>query len=121
MQVRDTRDSSYLLPTLFITQEAALLRIPCVTCGPLRDLFNTWFFPVKDIIHDGKKTPGDLVSRDKPENYFVGEGPRVAPRAHPHTDVAVRTDLSPVLKAGLIVQFPPKRPIHYCLILFLWN
>jgi hypothetical protein len=37
----------------------------------------------------------------------------MAPGANPHADVAVRPDLSPVIKTGLLVQFPPESAIYH--------
>ncbi len=35
----------------------------------------------------------------------------MTPWTHPHANVAVRSDISPVIKTGLGIQLPPKTPI----------
>ena len=41
----------------------------------------------------------------------------MAPGAHTHANIAIRTHLSPVFKAGFCIQFPSAGPIDHCLVI----
>ena len=45
------------------------------------------------------------------------EGIRVTPGANPHANVAVRTDLAPVVETGLGIQLPAPGAVDFLLII----
>ena len=60
-----------------------------------------------------------LVPGNEPYDQSVGKGPCMTPGANPHTDATVRSDLTPVIKAGLGVEFPFERAsVLFWLIIF---
>ena len=81
--------------------------------GPLRSRFRFRPSTVETIIHDIENAPGPAVSGHQLHDELVRESPCMAPGANPHADVAIRPDLSPVIKTGLLIQFPPESPVHH--------
>ena len=47
-----------------------------------------------------------LVPGNEPNDQSVRKGPCMTPGANPHADATVRADFTPVIKAGLGVEFP---------------
>ena len=62
------------------------------------------FLTIKNVIHDGEQPPGYAVSADELHDQVMGECPGVTPGAYLHTDVAVRTNFTPVFKTGFLIQ-----------------
>ncbi len=48
---------------------------------------------------------------------LMRKGVGMAPRAHPHTDVAVGADFAPVVKTGFCIQLPPQSAVDFRLII----
>ena len=77
--------------------------------------FWPWFGPIEDFIHIGKEPSCKLVACDEFYDQFMGEGPGVTPGAYPHADIAIRSDLSPVIKTGFIIKLPAECTVHHLL------
>ena len=81
--------------------------------GPGRSRFGFRSPSVEHIIHDIENAPGPAVSGHQLHDELVRKSPCMAPGANPHADVTIRSDLSPVIKTGLLIQFPPESAIHH--------
>ena len=73
---------------------------------PIRRSLRLRLSSVKQIVHGGEDFPRQPVSDDEGHDDPVRERPRMAPRADPHADIAVRSHLAPVLETCLFIQFP---------------
>jgi hypothetical protein len=61
---------------------------------------------IKKVIHQRKKAACPFVAHHQRYNDPVRKCARMAPGAHPHTNVAVGADLPPVAETRLRIQLP---------------
>lgn len=74
--------------------------------GPGRCIVGSGLPPIENIVHMGEKAPGDFVPADRFRDEPMGKGVRMAPGAHPHADIAVTPNLTPIVMAGVGIEFP---------------